>query len=148
MDYPISLHILKAAPRITLSFAAYLAMSGCARMYDGSIVPEYTAERVSGGLMPRVEYRRTDVLPPSRLIEFPPAPPPPFAENPAPAVRAAPRREARTRGRPADLTQTARENASTWVRTAPGKILDWLPVEFEGFLAGSVHPDVMRPSYT
>lgn len=93
MDYPVSLHILKAAPRITLSFAACVAMSGCARMYDGSIVPEYTAERVSGGLMPRVEYRKTDVLPPSRLIEFPPAPPSPVTENPASAVRAAPRRK-------------------------------------------------------
>lgn len=93
MDYPVSLHILKAAPRITLSFAAYMAMSGCARMYDGSIVPEYTAQRVSGGLMPRVEYRRTDVLPPSRLIEFPPAPPPPVTENPVPVIRAAPRRK-------------------------------------------------------
>ena len=93
MDYPVSLHILKAAPRITLSFAAYMAMTGCARMYDGSIVPEYTAASVSGGLMPRIEYRKTDVLPPSRLIEFPPAPPPPVTENPAPVVRAAQRRK-------------------------------------------------------
>lgn len=34
------------------------------------------------------------------------------------------------------------------MQTPPGEILDWLPVEFERFLAGSVHPDVMRPSYT
>jgi hypothetical protein len=93
LDYPVSLNILQAAPRITLSFAAFLAVSGCARMYDGSIVPEYTSEMVPGGMVPRIEYRKTDVLPPSRLLEFPPAPPPPESEKPAPVVRAAPPRK-------------------------------------------------------
>ncbi|MEQ1954447.1 hypothetical protein [Mesorhizobium sp. CN2-181] len=71
-----------------------MAASGCARNYDGSIVPSYTAEMVSDGGLSRMEYRKTDLLPPSRLYEFPPAPPPPVTEEPEPKfVRAAPPRK-------------------------------------------------------
>lgn len=76
------MHVLKAACHVGLSIAAGLLASGCARSYDGTIVPEYTTEMVSDGPVPRFETRKTDLLPPSRLVEFPETPPPPVAEEP------------------------------------------------------------------
>lgn len=78
------MHVLKIACHICLSVVACLSAGGCARSYDGTIVPEYTTEMVSDGPVPRFETRKTDLLPPSRLVEFPDTPPPPVSEQPPP----------------------------------------------------------------
>ncbi|PSJ64340.1 hypothetical protein C7I84_05130 [Mesorhizobium ephedrae] len=75
-----------------MSIAACLAASGCARMYDGTIVPAYTAQMVSDG-MPRLETRRTDLEAPSRLVEFPPTPQPVASDDGPPPRVSAPRRQ-------------------------------------------------------
>ncbi len=81
------MHGLRTASRFCLSVSACLLVSGCARSYDGTIVPEYTTERVSDGAVPRFETRKTDLLPPSRLVEFPETPEPPVSEElPPPRV--------------------------------------------------------------
>ncbi|MDQ6433167.1 hypothetical protein RB623_03775 [Mesorhizobium sp. LHD-90] len=89
----ISRRLPIAAIGMAASMAACMAASGCARNYDGTIVPSYTAKMVSDGGLGRMEYRKTDLLPPSRLHDFPSAPPPPASEEPRPEfVRAPPRR--------------------------------------------------------
>jgi hypothetical protein len=62
--------------RVTTGLCAILALSACTRTYDGSIVPEYTAYRVTDGWTPHYVYRKTDTEPRNRLIKFPPPPPP------------------------------------------------------------------------
>lgn len=82
---------LKTALQTILAFSACMAASSCARMYDGTIVPEYTTEMVSNGA-PHFETRKTDLLPPSRLVEFPETPEPPVSET-KPVRVSAPRRQ-------------------------------------------------------
>jgi hypothetical protein len=81
--------------RITAGLCAIAALSACTRTYDGSIVPEYTAYRVTDGWTPRYVYRKTDTEPRSRLIKFPPAPPP--AEVQGDIAAEAPARPAKRR---------------------------------------------------
>ncbi len=54
---------------------AVAALCACTRTYDGTIVPEYTAEVVARSPVPVYRFRKTDTEPPSRMITFPPAPP-------------------------------------------------------------------------
>ena len=89
------MHVLKTAHRISLTVTACILAGGCARSYDGTIVPEYTTEMVSDGMVPRFETRKTDLLPPSRLVEFPDTPPSPVSDEPPPPRITPPRQPAR-----------------------------------------------------
>ena len=60
--------------RMSAALCAIVALSACTRTYDGTIVPEYTAQMISSGLIPVYEFRKTDTQPPNRLVQFPPPP--------------------------------------------------------------------------
>lgn len=77
--------VLRVAFPFTL--CACLAASGCARTYDGSIVPSYTTKMVMNGV-PHFEIQKTDLLPPSRLVDYPEPPRPAVAETRPPRVEA------------------------------------------------------------
>jgi hypothetical protein len=72
--------ILRAAVPFALSLSMCLVASGCARTYDGSIVPSYTTKMITNGV-PHFEIKKTDLLPPRRLAEYPQSPVTPVAES-------------------------------------------------------------------
>jgi hypothetical protein len=101
------------ALRIAVALCATAALPACTRTYDGTIVPEYSAEVVSSGPVPVYRFRKTDTEPPSRLIKFPPAPPPAVQVA---DVQAQPRtlsRRARPRGQPVAKAPAAPEKKVT-----------------------------------
>jgi hypothetical protein len=83
-------HSIVSFARIAAGLCALAALCACTRTYDGSVVPEYTAYRVTDGWAPHYVYRKTDTQPRSRLITFPPAPPPAEAEADVAAATRAP----------------------------------------------------------
>jgi hypothetical protein len=114
---PNSMRIPPIPSRLIVLALPCLAVAGCVRTYDGTIVPEYTPVLAVAGGVPHIEYRKSDVLAANRFAEFPdPPPPPPAEDSPSPHIRATPRVESRGRLLP---LQVEPEKPVT-CRTTPG----------------------------
>lgn len=90
--------------------AIAVAVCGCVRTYDGSIMPTYETTVVHAGPIPLLGFRRTQVAPGNAGYEFPSAPRRPVY---APVSRTAPARVSRVRNRSRAATTTQREAAPT-----------------------------------